>query len=101
MQSVLDQLIAAIPIKKSRGRKVQIYAEFVTGRPDMHVDGSELPDGFKILLFVVTPGTSDWNDLYRGAHYDAQVTITLNASFLQIDFKKSEREVQKLSRLLQ
>ena len=68
---------------------------------DMHVDGSQLPDGFKILLFVVTPGTSDWDDLYRGAHYDAQVTITLDASFVRIDFKKSEREVQKLSRLLQ
>ncbi len=102
MQSVLDQLIGLVRVKKTRNRKVHIYAEFVSGRPDMHVDGGQLGDGFKILLFVVTPGiTTVKDDLFRSAHYDAQVTITLDASFVRIDSKKSDREVQKLSQLLQ
>ncbi len=100
MQQVLEQLIAAVSFNATRRKTVNVYAEFVTGRPDLAVNGSQFGKGnFNILLFIVTPGvTTIGREMYRKENYDAQSTIVLDGSFQRIDFKVSRVEVEQFQK---
>jgi len=99
MESVLSELIQRLG-KRTSTRKLNIYAEFVHGRPDLSVDGRQF-DGYTILLFIVVPGVTTVDDrMYKDANFDAQVVITLSGSFKRVDFGRSKEEVERLKQFL-
>ena len=95
MEDVLNQLVKQLP-KGKTGKRIDVYAEFVSGRPDLDADGRQF-QGYKILLFVAVPQVNTiTDDLYKRAHFDTQIKVELDASFTKIDLAKSRMEIEKL-----
>lgn len=96
MLNVLNQLVRQLPSKGKTEKQIDVYAHYVTGRPEIDVDGRQF-QGYKILLLDVPPGVDiASSNVYNEFHFDAQIKVELDGSYKRLNVERSRAEIEKL-----